>query len=62
MTDAVRVGESNAVVPPAPPLIFPTLQFKNIPKEVEVDMSKPEEGRMSRAGQVLVDLSTKRVY
>lgn len=37
-------------------------QFKGIPIEVEVDMSKPEEGRMSKAGQVLVDLATKRVY
>lgn len=37
-------------------------QFKGIPSEVEVDMSKPEEGRMSKAGQVLVDLATKRVY
>ncbi|CAM9334920.1 unnamed protein product [Ascophyllum nodosum] len=37
-------------------------EFKSIPKEVEVDMSKPEDGRMSRAGQVLVDLATKRVY
>ncbi len=38
------------------------VQFKGVPQEVEVDMSRPEEGRMSKAGQVLVDLSTKRVY
>eukprot|EP00904_Undaria_pinnatifida_P000419 jgi/Undpi1/10378/HiC_scaffold_29.g12828.m1 len=37
-------------------------EFKGVPAEVEVDMSNPEEGRMSRAGQVLVDLATKRVY
>ena len=37
-------------------------QFKGVPAELEVDMSKPEEGRMSKAGQVLVDLATKRVY
>ena len=44
--------------------LFPrvVIQFKGIPSEVEVDMSKPEEGRMSKAGQVLVDLATKRVY
>lgn len=40
----------------------PCSQFKGIPMEVEVDMSIPEEGRMSKAGQVLVDLATKRVY
>lgn len=49
--------------PPSPYIILPYyIQFKNIPKEVEIDMSKPEEGRMSRAGQVLVDLATKRFY
>lgn len=37
-------------------------QFKGVSAEVEVDMSNPEDGRMSRAGQVLVDLATKRVY
>ncbi|CAM9873458.1 unnamed protein product [Ectocarpus sp. 6 AP-2014] len=37
-------------------------EFKGVPMEVEVDMSRPEEGRMSKAGQVLVDLATKRVY
>ncbi|CAM9829900.1 unnamed protein product [Pylaiella littoralis] len=37
-------------------------EFKGVPLEVEVDMSRPEEGRMSKAGQVLVDLATKRVY
>lgn len=44
--------------------LFPVAvaQFKGIPSEVEVDMSKPEEGRMSKAGQVLVDLATKRAY
>lgn len=40
----------------------PCSQFEGIPTEVEVDMSRPEEGRMSKAGQVLVDLATKRVY
>ncbi|CAM9803489.1 unnamed protein product [Laminaria digitata] len=37
-------------------------EFKGVSAEVEVDMSNPEEGRMSKAGQVLVDLATKRVY
>ncbi|CAM9441647.1 unnamed protein product [Scytosiphon promiscuus] len=37
-------------------------QFNGVPKEVEVDMSRPVEGRMSKAGQVLVDLATKRFY
>ncbi|CAM9892950.1 unnamed protein product, partial [Hapterophycus canaliculatus] len=36
--------------------------FKGMPQEVEVDMSRPVEGRMSKAGQVLVDLATKRFY
>lgn len=47
---------------PPPPLVISPAQFKGVPMEVEVDMSRPEEGRMSKAGQVLVDLATKRVY
>ncbi|CAM9551832.1 unnamed protein product [Discosporangium mesarthrocarpum] len=37
-------------------------EFANIPKELDVDMSPAAEGKMAKAGQVLVDLATKRVY
>lgn len=37
-------------------------EFKEVGIYRDVDMSFPEEGKMSSAGQVLVDLATKRVY